>query len=122
MSVSYIGRLVALLAAGIVAFAVAPAAFAEPYVQGPTFCEECHKDQAKTWATTKHFTTYRTVHKSKDAKKIVKAVGGKKSMKRNKACNRCHYSVERKKPTAKPKVRCLPDQFIGITGSQPILK
>ncbi len=78
-------------------------AVGEPYVQGPAFCEECHMDEAKSWAKTKHFTTYRTVHKHKRAKKILKAVGGKKNMKRNKSCNVCHYSNEQKSPTAKAK-------------------
>ncbi len=89
----------------LVNFAGAHRAIAEPYVQGPTFCEECHKEEAKVWATTKHYETYRTMHKSKDAKKIVKAVGGKKSMKRNKNCNVCHYSKEQKKPKSKSKVK-----------------
>ncbi|MDP6691927.1 MAG: multiheme c-type cytochrome [Alphaproteobacteria bacterium] len=93
------------LMTALVIFSGTQRANAEPYVQGPTFCEECHKEEAKVWATTKHFETYRTVHKSKDAKKIVKAVGGKKNMKRNKNCSVCHYSKEQKKPTGKSKIK-----------------
>ncbi|MDP7344934.1 MAG: hypothetical protein QF767_16580, partial [Alphaproteobacteria bacterium] len=40
-----------------------------------------------------------------DAKKIIVAVGGKRSMKRNKNCNVCHYSTEQKKLGDKPKVK-----------------
>ena len=89
----------------LVIFAGAQRAIAEPYVQGPTFCEDCHKEEVKVWTATKHFTSYRKVHKHKDAKKIAKAVGGKKSMKRNKKCSVCHYSKEKKKPADKPKIK-----------------
>ncbi|MDP7547828.1 MAG: multiheme c-type cytochrome, partial [Alphaproteobacteria bacterium] len=101
-----IGRLLLLSAILITAFASAPRqASAEPYVQGPTFCSECHRDENKNWEETKHFKSYRTAHKAEDAKKISKAVSGKKSMKRNKKCSVCHYSKEKKKPADKPKIK-----------------
>jgi hypothetical protein len=93
------------LAIVIAAFAWTPWASAEPYYQGPKSCEECHKDEYKVWEATKHFSAYRTVHKAKDAKKIAKAVGGKKNMKRNKNCRVCHYSTEQKKAEDKAKVK-----------------
>ncbi len=105
MSVSSFGRLALLLAIVIAAFAKAPGAIAEPYSQGPKSCQDCHRGEYKTWEATKHFTSYRTVHKAKDAKKIAIAVGGKKSMKRNKNCGVCHYSTEQKKAEDKPKVK-----------------
>jgi hypothetical protein len=105
MSVSSVGRLAWLLAIVIAAFAGTPWAIAEPYSQGPNSCQECHKDEYKTWEATKHFAAYRTVHKAKDAKKIAIAVGGKKNMKRNKNCSICHYSTKQKKPEAKPRVK-----------------
>ena len=89
----------------LVIFAGAQRAIAEPYVQGPTFCEDCHKEEVKVWTATKHFTSYRKVHKHKDAKKIAKAVGGKKSMKRNKSCTICHYSNDQKTPDGKAKLK-----------------
>ena len=105
MSVSSIGRLALLLAVVIVVFAWTPWAIAEPYSQGPSSCQECHKEEYKTWEATKHFKAYRTAHKAKNAKKIAIAVGGKKNMKRNKSCSVCHYSTERKKPEDKPRVK-----------------
>ncbi len=101
-----IGRLLLLSAILITAFASAPRqASAEPYVQGPTFCSECHRDENKNWEETKHFKSYRTAHKAKDAKKISKAVSGKKSMKRNKSCTICHYSNDQKTPDGKAKLK-----------------
>ena len=59
---------------------------AEPYFQGPKVCQECHKAEYEIWEGTKHFKSFRTVHKAEDAKKIAAAVGGKKSMKKNAVC------------------------------------
>jgi hypothetical protein len=103
--VSSIERLVFPLAIVIATFAWMPWAIADPYYQGPITCEDCHKDETKTWVETKHYTSYRTAHKAKDAKKITIAVGGKKRMKRNKNCRACHYSTEQKKAEGKPKVK-----------------
>ena len=105
MSVPSIRPSALLAAIVITAFAGVPGAMAEPYFQGPKSCEDCHKDEYKVWGETKHFTAYRTAHKAKDAKKIIVAVGGKRSMKRNKNCNVCHYSTEQKKLGDKPKVK-----------------
>ena len=105
MSVSSIGRQALLLAIMIAAFAWTSWAIAEPYYQGPKSCQDCHKEEYKAWEESKHFTSYRTAHKEKDAKKIAKAVGGKKNMKRNKNCKVCHYSTEQKKAEDKPKVK-----------------
>ena len=63
---------------------------AEPFVKGAKLCEECHEEEFKVWSKTKHFKSFRSVHREpKDAskpspKKILKAVGGQKRMKRNK--------------------------------------
>ncbi len=105
MSVSSIGRLALLLTIVIAAFAWTPWSTAEPYFQGPKSCDGCHKEEAKAWEATKHFTAYRTVHKAEGAKEIVTAVGGKKNMKRNENCSVCHYSTEQKNPDDKPRVK-----------------
>lgn len=70
---------------------------AEPYFQGPKVCQECHKSEFEVWEGTKHFKSFRTVHKSDEAKKITAAVGGKKSMKKNQVCTVCHYTNVSKK-------------------------
>ena len=45
---------------------------------GAKKCNECHKAEHGVWKGTKHFKSYRKVHKNKKAKAIVKAVGGKR--------------------------------------------
>jgi hypothetical protein len=109
MSIPSIGRLALLFAIFVAAFAALASppreVTAEPYVQGPSSCKECHRDEYKTWEETKHFKSYRTAHKAEDAKKISIAVSGKKNMKRNKNCTVCHYSNEQKKPEDKSKIK-----------------
>lgn len=81
---------------------------AEPFYKGAKLCEECHEAENKIWEKTKHFTSFRTVHREpKDAgkpspKKILAAVGGQKRMKRNETCYLCHYTLEKKDAGAKP--------------------
>ena len=80
-----------------------PALKAEPFNLGPKKCQECHKAEAKVWAGTAHAKSYKKIHKSKKAKKIVKAVGGKR-MKKEALCANCHYTVARKSATKKAKL------------------
>jgi len=76
---------------------------AEPFKVGPKKCQECHKAEAKVWSGTKHAKSFKKVHKNKKAKKIVKAVGGKR-MKKTALCASCHYTVAQKSASAKPKL------------------
>ncbi len=108
MSVFSIGRMGVLLAISIMVSMWMPPAIAKPFSQGLKTCQDCHREEYKTWEATKHFASYRTAHKAKDAKKIAVAVGGKKNMKRNKSCVVCHYSTARKKAEDKPKVKTGP--------------
>ncbi|MBT3790471.1 MAG: hypothetical protein HN725_13940 [Alphaproteobacteria bacterium] len=88
-----------LFAAFLTAFAlliVSPGVQAAPFAQGDKVCLECHKAEHAVWSGTKHFKSYRTVHKDKKAKKIVKSIGGK-SMKKEAACALCHYTKVSKK-------------------------
>jgi hypothetical protein len=84
---------------------------AEPFVKGAKLCEECHEEEFKVWENTKHYTSFRSVHREpKDAskpspKKILKAVGGQKRMKRNKTCYLCHYTPEKKDADAKHQIK-----------------
>ena len=83
----------------------------EPFVKGEKLCEECHEEEFKVWSKTKHFKSFRSVHREpKDAskpspKKILKAVGGQKRMKRNKTCYLCHYTLQKKDAGAKHQVK-----------------
>jgi len=84
---------------------------AEPFVKGAKLCEECHEEEFKIWEKTKHYTSFRTVHREpKDTskpspKKILAAVGGQKRMKRNETCYLCHYTLEKKDAGSKPRVK-----------------
>jgi len=86
--------LVAVAALGLAAW-VAPAA-AEPFMQGPKKCQECHESEVKVWEGTKHFASFREIHKSDKAKAITAAIGGEKNMKKNEVCVQCHYSLVKK--------------------------
>ncbi len=85
--------------------------FADPFVKGAKLCEECHEEEFKIWGKTKHFASFRDVHREpEDAakpspKKILKAVGGEKRMKRNETCYLCHYTLEQKDAAAKPSIK-----------------
>ena len=80
---------------------------AAPYAVGDKVCMECHKAEHEVWSGTKHFKSYRKVHKNKKAKAIVKSIGGK-SMKKTEACALCHYTKISKKAGKKPKVKAGP--------------
>lgn len=82
-------------------------ASAEPFARGDKVCLECHKAEHEVWAATKHFKSYRTVHKDKKAKAIVKAIGGK-SMKKTAACTLCHYTKIQKAAGKKASVKAGP--------------
>ncbi len=65
---------------------------AEPEYQGPESCQKCHKVDLEVWEKTKHATSMKTVHKTKEAKAIMEALGEKR-MKRNDTCTMCHYTM-----------------------------
>jgi hypothetical protein len=85
----------------------APPVSAEPFARGNKVCLECHKAEHEVWAATKHFASYRKVHKNKKAKKIVKSIGGK-SMKKTAACKLCHYTQIQKAAGKKASVKSGP--------------
>ena len=98
---------------GAVALTIAASVFkgdarAEPFYQGPKKCQECHREEYKTWESTKHFKSFREVHKNDKAKKIAAAVGGSKNMKKNEVCTICHYTMVQKDASAKPKAKAGP--------------
>jgi hypothetical protein len=77
-------------------------AVAAPYTIGPKKCQECHGEEAKVWEATKHYRAFKTVHKDKRAKPIVKAIGDRR-MKKSTTCLQCHYTEASKKPGGKRK-------------------
>ena len=80
---------------------------AKPVTMGDQVCLECHKAEHEIWSGTKHFKSFRTVHKSKKAKGILKAVGSK-SMKKTAVCTLCHYTMVSKKAGKKARAKAGP--------------
>jgi len=73
-------------------FGMSLTCIAQPGYKGPEACAECHKSEAKAWQLTHHFTSFKELHKSKDAKKIAKNLGIKR-IKKNDTCVQCHYTT-----------------------------
>jgi len=94
--------LVASFAIAMASFGFAQKSSAEAFNQGPKVCGECHRGESEVWKGTKHFESFKKVHKIKKAKEIAKATG-QKSMKRNETCVQCHYTVTQKKAGGKAK-------------------
>ncbi len=87
-------------ALALIAFAAAPVSAASNV--GPEKCQECHRAEHGVWEGTAHFTSFRSVHKHKDAKAIAEASGGDKSLRRNDTCQTCHTTEVGGKPKAGP--------------------
>ena len=106
-----INKWLAALVLPLIAFAfivgqygVADAAFN----QGPKTCEECHKAEVDVWKETKHFKSFKTIHKSDKGKAVLAAINGGKSMKKNETCSLCHYTLVQKDAGAKPRPKAGP--------------
>jgi hypothetical protein len=68
---------------------------------GPDACVKCHKAEVGVWEKTDHHASFKSIHKSKEAKAIVKAIGDKR-MKTSDTCAMCHYTVVEGKAGAGP--------------------
>lgn len=68
-------------------------------IVGPTKnddnCSSCHALETEAWETTAHFATFKTRHRTEEAKEILANMGAK-SMKRAGDCRQCHYTSELK--------------------------
>ncbi len=73
---------------------------------GPKTCQECHRAEYEVWKGSAHFKAYRGAHKHKNAKAIAAASGTGKSMRKNKTCMTCHYTVIGSKARAKAGPSC----------------
>lgn len=94
-----------LLSAGMLLLSTA---WAEPYNVGPKKCKKCHEEEFNVWKGSEHFKSYKSVHKSKDGKKILKAAGDARSMKKSAVCATCHYTAIQKGAGKKAKVKAGP--------------
>ncbi|MGI9570776.1 MAG: multiheme c-type cytochrome, partial [Desulfobulbia bacterium] len=81
MKASYFIRIVFVYMILLAGFQAQAANFNE----GAKKCNECHDQEYNVWKNSPHFKTFKTMHKKKEAKKIVKATGSK-SMKRSDDC------------------------------------
>ena len=92
---------------GYIGLFSAPATAGGAHNLGPkASCMECHEPEYEVYKGTQHFKSFKSKEHNKKGKKIVKAVakvnGGKKNMKRNKACALCHFTIVKKKPKYGP--------------------
>jgi hypothetical protein len=78
------------VSAFILAVAHAPAQ-AEPTAVGPEKCEKCHREEFKVWEGTKHFKSFKEIHRHKDVKNIINATG-EKNIRQSAVCAVCHYT------------------------------
>ena len=49
---------------------------AEGFNEGPKKCQECHEEEYEVWKSSPHFKSYKAVHKTPEAKKIINPVNG----------------------------------------------
>ena len=56
---------------GSLLFMLLSSAQAVNFNQGAKKCQECHEQEYDVWKNTPHFTSYKSVHKSPEAKKIL---------------------------------------------------
>lgn len=83
-------------------------AAAESAYVGAESCQKCHAAEHAVWEGTKHFASFRDVHKNPKAKEILAAVGGAQSMKKNSTCVLCHYTLIQGDGDAEPLARSGP--------------
>lgn len=93
-------RLAASLAVIVVTIPVY-AAPDENKLVGPNECAECHTVENEVWKETHHFKTFREMPRSKEVKKIKKALGIKR-IKRESLCLSCHFTSVSKRGKLKP--------------------
>ena len=60
-------------------------------VTGPDACGECHKKSVEAWQQTHHFTTFRNMPRTEEAKEITKKMGLKR-VKDGSDCLTCHFT------------------------------
>lgn len=70
-------------------------------VMGPDACGECHKTSAAAWKGTTHAKTFKSLPRSKKAKKIAKNLGIKR-IKAESDCLSCHFTSAAKAGKVKP--------------------
>lgn len=89
-------KIVTVVLGGALLFAVNGFAKGGKGYVGPNDCVECHKRENKAWQKTNHYSTFKKLHRKKEAKQIAKAMGMKR-IKAESACMQCHYTFKANK-------------------------
>ena len=63
-------------------------------VVGPNKCAECHKKETQVWQATHHFTTFKNLPRSKEARKIANKMGIRR-IKNESLCLNCHFTTQK---------------------------
>ncbi len=62
-------------------------------IVGTDECAKCHENEVKQWQQTPHFATFEELHRKPRAKEIADKLNVS-SIKRNKVCTQCHYTLQ----------------------------
>ena len=99
-------RLLALAFAGFI-FLVTSAPYAQEFrrdpalVTGPDVCGDCHKKSVEAWQQSHHFSTFKDMPRTAEAKAISKKMGLKR-VKAGSDCLTCHFTSAMVDGKAKP--------------------
>jgi hypothetical protein len=91
-------------AVAVTGFCAAEPAFAQTKpsrIEGPNACVECHKKEGEIWKKSHHYSTFRNMPRSKEARAIAKKMKIKR-MKSSKLCLGCHFTTQKAKKKKKP--------------------
>jgi len=69
-------------------------------IEGPNACVECHKKEGEIWKKSHHYSTFRDMPRSKEARAIAKKMNIKR-MKSSKICLGCHFTTQKAKKKEK---------------------
>jgi hypothetical protein len=69
-------------------------------IEGPNACVECHKKEGDIWKKSHHYSTFRDMPRSKEARAIAKKMKIKR-MKSSKLCLGCHFTTRKAKKKTK---------------------
>lgn len=70
-------------------------------VMGPDACGECHKSSVQAWKGSHHFSTFKSLPRSKEARAIADKMGLKR-IKADSDCLSCHFTTAQVKGKNKP--------------------
>lgn len=68
---------------------------------GPNACAECHKEETEVWKNTHHFSTFKAMPRSKEAREIADKLKIKR-IKSESLCLACHFTTRASGRKSKP--------------------